>query len=287
MNWNFDEKSHFWLCIIAGFPGLCSCCPITSTTASSISSLSASRSSAHNTAGNVSTAASSDPRTSSVAELRRKAQEHSAALFQSLQAAAAAGFPFPAFNLPPLSLHTALSTSRKAMLSDFSMQPGSTVSDVKWVTFRNLPGKPNILREKSRKIYNNSDSDVVFAIFQIIPHPGSNNNNNEMSPNANNLSNSHSSMVNGDQLAASPHAAEQKEWRNERIADGSNLTEWMWSRMTAWTLHLPYCRSLKPYVVVVNWRSFTHQLLPNYTQYTPLVIMKKKCKCFLTGPHAR
>lgn len=75
----------------------------------------------------MSTVASSDPRTSSVAELRRKAQEHSAALFQSLQAAAAAGFPFPAFNLPPLNLHTALSTSRKAMLSDFSMQPGSTV----------------------------------------------------------------------------------------------------------------------------------------------------------------
>lgn len=145
MNWNFDEKSHFRLCIIAGFPGLCSCCPITSTTASSISSLSASRSSALSTASNVSTVASSDPRTSSVAELRRKAQEHSAALFQSLQAAAAAGFPFPAFNLPPLSLHTALSTSRKAMLNDFSMQPGSTVSG-ETGDVSEFNGKPNILR---------------------------------------------------------------------------------------------------------------------------------------------
>lgn len=63
-----------------------------------------------------------------------------------------------------------------------------------------------------RKIDKMSYFDVVFAIFQIIPHPGSNNNNNnEMSPNANNLSSSHSSMVNGDHLAASPHAAEQKE----------------------------------------------------------------------------
>lgn len=61
----------------------------------------------------------SDPRTSSVAELRRKAQEHSAALLQSLQAAAAAGFSFPAFNLPPLTLHSALTHSRKSMMSDF------------------------------------------------------------------------------------------------------------------------------------------------------------------------
>lgn len=55
---------------------------------------------------------SGDPRTTSVAELRRKAQEHSAALLQSLQAAAAAGFSFPHF-LPPLNF----STARKSMLN--------------------------------------------------------------------------------------------------------------------------------------------------------------------------
>lgn len=63
----------------------------------------------------------SDPRTTSVAELRRKAQEHSAALLQSLQAAAAAGFSFPAFNIPPLALQSALNNSRKAMANDFSI----------------------------------------------------------------------------------------------------------------------------------------------------------------------
>lgn len=51
--------------------------------------------------------ASSDARTSSVAELRRKAQEHSAALLHSLHAVAVSGLYFP-----PLSLHHALSQNR-------------------------------------------------------------------------------------------------------------------------------------------------------------------------------
>ncbi|XP_017155386.1 homeobox protein aristaless [Drosophila miranda] len=53
---------------------------------------------------------SHDPRSNSVAELRRKAQEHSAALLQSLHAAAAAGLAFPGLHLPPLSFahHPAL-----------------------------------------------------------------------------------------------------------------------------------------------------------------------------------
>lgn len=50
---------------------------------------------------------SSDARTSSVAELRRKAQEHSAALLHSLHAVAVSGLYFP-----PLSLHHALSQNR-------------------------------------------------------------------------------------------------------------------------------------------------------------------------------
>ncbi|KAM7354482.1 dorsal root ganglia homeobox isoform 2-T2 [Cochliomyia hominivorax] len=52
-----------------------------------------------------STHSNCDPRSSSVAELRRKAQEHSAALLQSLHAAAAAGLAFPGLHLPPLSFH--------------------------------------------------------------------------------------------------------------------------------------------------------------------------------------
>lgn len=112
--------------IFAGFPGLCSCCPMkphttsgssTSTTCSSIlSDPIMSQSNALNTVTAVSAAMSStlssltstDARSSSVAELRRKAQEHSAALLHSLHAAAAAGLSFPGLHFPPLSLHHAL-----------------------------------------------------------------------------------------------------------------------------------------------------------------------------------
>ncbi|XP_031619284.1 cone-rod homeobox protein [Contarinia nasturtii] len=94
---------------LKGFPGLCSCCP---TITSSTTSLSANRSSALTNVCASSASSANDPRTTSVAELRRKAQEHSAALLQSLQAAAAAGFSFPAF-LPPLNF----SNTRKSMLN--------------------------------------------------------------------------------------------------------------------------------------------------------------------------
>lgn len=60
----------------------------------------------------------SDPRSSSVAELRRKAQEHSAALLQSLQAAAAAGLAFPGLHLPPLSFHQALTNRKHEILNE-------------------------------------------------------------------------------------------------------------------------------------------------------------------------
>ncbi|XP_049534375.1 diencephalon/mesencephalon homeobox protein 1 [Anopheles darlingi] len=129
----------------AAFPGLCSCCPTkvlhtSSTSAASSSSsptcttshspLSAHHHHHHSSSGSaLSSIASSvsgglpDPRSSSVAELRRKAQEHSAALLHSLQAAAAAGLTFPGFHLPPLSLHSALSSGRKPsdFISDLSM----------------------------------------------------------------------------------------------------------------------------------------------------------------------
>lgn len=53
-----------------------------------------------------------DLRSSSVAELRRKAQEHSAALL-SLHAAAAAGFPFPGFPLPHHAMHPFFTNQHK------------------------------------------------------------------------------------------------------------------------------------------------------------------------------
>ncbi|XP_042205720.1 LOW QUALITY PROTEIN: homeobox protein aristaless-like [Homarus americanus] len=96
---------------LKGFPGLCSCCPIKPPSFSPLSSLgstslanplssltnqtpslaslaSQTPSSLASLANQTSLASlSSDPRSSSVAELRRKAQEHSAAVLQSLHAA--------------------------------------------------------------------------------------------------------------------------------------------------------------------------------------------------------
>lgn len=71
----------------------------------------------------------SDQRQSSVAELRRKAQEHSAALLQSLQHVAnfqhAAGLNFPL--LPPLTLQA---LQRKHDLGGGSVSPENvTVKD--------------------------------------------------------------------------------------------------------------------------------------------------------------
>uniref|UniRef100_A0A182P694 OAR domain-containing protein n=1 Tax=Anopheles epiroticus TaxID=199890 RepID=A0A182P694_9DIPT len=128
----------------AAFPGLCSCCPVkppTSTTGSSSSPTCSSASPpsaashASSVVGSSTSALSSitnsvvnsglpDPRSSSVAELRRKAQEHSAALLHSLQAAAAAGLAFPGFHLPPLTLHSALSSAGRKpsdFINDLSM----------------------------------------------------------------------------------------------------------------------------------------------------------------------
>ncbi|XP_037903927.1 paired mesoderm homeobox protein 2A [Hermetia illucens] len=105
---------------LKAFPGLCSCCPIKAptmtTSTSSSSSVSPPSSMSH-----------SDPRSSSVAELRRKAQEHSAALLQSLHAAAAAGLAFPGLHLPPLSLQQALN-SRKSEVQDMSTSNGNASS---------------------------------------------------------------------------------------------------------------------------------------------------------------
>lgn len=94
-----------------GFPGLCSCCPIKPPSFSPLSSLGSTSlanplSSLTNQTPSLASLASqtpvslaslanqtqlaslsSDPRSSSVAELRRKAQEHSAAVLQSLHAA--------------------------------------------------------------------------------------------------------------------------------------------------------------------------------------------------------
>ncbi|XP_050511709.1 dorsal root ganglia homeobox protein [Diabrotica virgifera virgifera] len=89
---------------LKGFPGLCSCCPIKPLSGLASNLLPTSD------ASDLSPG-SGDQRSSSVAELRRKAQEHSAALLQSLQHVAnfqqAANFAGASLNfplLPPLTL---------------------------------------------------------------------------------------------------------------------------------------------------------------------------------------
>lgn len=120
---------------------MCSCCPMTKTQSSSTSTVTtcANMSSDPITAQSslspgslcTSSSSSSDPRTSSVAELRRKAQEHSAALLHSLHAVAVSGLSFPGLHFPPLSLHHALTNRSKNghhhhlasdYISDLSMQ---------------------------------------------------------------------------------------------------------------------------------------------------------------------
>ncbi|ALC38853.1 CG34340 [Drosophila busckii] len=104
---------------VSPFQSLCSCCSLKppplppATSASSMAPLNvpvSSSSAASSPESPKSSSGSHDPRSNSVAELRRKAQEHSAALLQSLHAAAAAGLAFPGLHLPPLSFahHPAL-----------------------------------------------------------------------------------------------------------------------------------------------------------------------------------
>lgn len=87
------------------FPGLCSCCPIKTMTTLGGTLLDQSTSQS-----------SVDQRSSSVAELRRKAQEHSAALLQSLQHVASfQQFPVGlGLNLPQLSTLQALARKSDA-----------------------------------------------------------------------------------------------------------------------------------------------------------------------------
>ncbi|XKL60111.1 hypothetical protein PGB90_001127 [Kerria lacca] len=104
----------------AGFPSLCSCCPVKSLGGNSLFT-------SNDNGCNV------EQRTSSVAELRRKAQEHSAALLQSLQnqvasfqqqaAAAAAALQLPVSNvnlgleLPSLTTLQALARKSETVLT--------------------------------------------------------------------------------------------------------------------------------------------------------------------------
>lgn len=90
---------------------MCTCCPIsksssttTSTTCSTVSNDTSTSPSSSMNPVSLSSSLSPDARTSSVAELRRKAQEHSAALLHSLHAVAVSGLSFPGLHFPPLSL---------------------------------------------------------------------------------------------------------------------------------------------------------------------------------------
>ncbi|XP_074032022.1 dorsal root ganglia homeobox [Leptinotarsa decemlineata] len=107
---------------LKGFPGLCSCCPIKPMSALGSSLLPTSEASEISPGG--------DHRSSSVAELRRKAQEHSAALLQSLQhvanfqqaaGLAGAGLNFPL--LPPLSFQA---LQRKHEAGDANVGPSTS-----------------------------------------------------------------------------------------------------------------------------------------------------------------
>lgn len=117
---------------------MCSCCPISKSQSSSSSTSTTCSAIIHDPAaqsGTMSTSTlsppgGSDARTSSVAELRRKAQEHSAALLHSLHAVAVSGLSFPGLHFPPLSFHQALSNRSKNghhhlasdYISDLSLQ---------------------------------------------------------------------------------------------------------------------------------------------------------------------
>lgn len=90
-----------------GFPPFCSCCSTNKSNSKSAHQLDQTQLNAN--AATYDTG--SDARTSSVAELRRKAQEHSAALLHSLHHAVA-GLPFP-LHFSPISFHHALSNRHK------------------------------------------------------------------------------------------------------------------------------------------------------------------------------
>jgi hypothetical protein len=97
---------------------------------------------------------STDARTSSVAELRRKAQEHSAALLHSLHAVAVSGLYFP-----PLSLHHALSQNRSHKNGHHHHLASEYISDLSLQhNNNNIIGKVEA-NEKVENLHNSSKAN--------------------------------------------------------------------------------------------------------------------------------
>jgi hypothetical protein len=124
------------------------------TTCASLSADPATSQSSDETSGSLTTPVSTDARSSSVAELRRKAQEHSAALLHSLHAVAVSGLYFP-----PLSLHHALSQNRSHKNGHHHHLASEYISDLSLQhNNNNVIGKVES-NEKAESVHNSNKTN--------------------------------------------------------------------------------------------------------------------------------
>jgi hypothetical protein len=100
-----------------------------------------------------------DARSTSVAELRRKAQEHSAALLHSLHAVAGLSFPL---HFPPISLHHALTSSNRSA-KNIHFTPDFTSNDINPQNNNNNNSNNNNNNNhvgKSEAVENNNNNNI-------------------------------------------------------------------------------------------------------------------------------